>query len=86
MAFIRLEHFLEQCTKLDGPNPPSIPTPEMAKNIQTELVFLLDNVEEITCDNVSVIKKTMLNDIQKLKKRYRQEWAKYQSNDIQGIH
>lgn len=52
LAFIRLEHFLEQCTKLDGPNPPSIPTPEMAKNIRGELVYLLDNVEEITCDNV----------------------------------
>ncbi|XP_052076883.1 uncharacterized protein LOC127714893 [Mytilus californianus] len=71
LAFIRLEHFLEQCAKLKRPNPPSLPTPEMAKNIRDELVFLLDNVQEITCDDVPSVLKVLTN---------------ARKNDIPGIH
>ncbi|XP_076071737.1 uncharacterized protein LOC143043212 isoform X1 [Mytilus galloprovincialis] len=71
LAFIRLEHFLEQCEKLKRPNPPSLPTPEMAKNIRDELVFLLDNVQEITCDDVPSVLEVLTN---------------ARKNDIPGIH
>ncbi|CAC5413607.1 unnamed protein product [Mytilus coruscus] len=71
LAFIRLEHFLEQCAKLKRPNPPSLPTPEMAKNIRDELVFLLDNVKEITCDDVPSVLEVLTN---------------ARKNDIPGIH
>ena len=49
--------FLEQCVTLKGPAPPPLPTPESAKNIKHELVYLLENddVSEINCDQVNII-------------------------------
>ena len=43
--------------KLKEPDPPQIPTPESAKNIKNELVYLLENddVPEINCDQVNII-------------------------------
>ena len=54
---MRLEMFLEQCVTLKGPDPPPLPTPESARNIKNELVYLLENddVSEINCDQVNII-------------------------------